>query len=63
MEHLRVRDAARYVGLSVSTLNKLRGSGNGPVFMKLGRIVVYRREDLDDWLASKRVRSTSEAAA
>src|SRR3954463_10113913 len=39
--------AARYVGLSESTLAKLRLNGNGPVYCKLGRRVVYRPADLE----------------
>lgn len=57
---LTVDDAAAYTGLSVSTLNKLRVLGGGPVFLKLGRRVAYDRSDLDAWLASKRRRSTSD---
>ena len=61
---LRVRDAARYLGLSKSFLDKLRLTGDGPAFFKLGRkVVAYRREDLDSWLAGKRRISTSEDAA
>lgn len=52
--------AAERLGLAVSTLEKLRVSGGGPVFCKLGRRVVYRASDLDAWVASHRVRSTSE---
>jgi predicted DNA-binding transcriptional regulator AlpA len=44
------RVAARYVGLSESTLAKLRLNGNGPLYCKLGRRVVYRPTDLDQWL-------------
>lgn len=56
-----VEDAALRVGLSVSTLNKLRLSGGGPIFLKLGRRVVYHPADLEAWLATKRRRSTSDA--
>jgi predicted DNA-binding transcriptional regulator AlpA len=55
-----VEIAATYLGLSVSTLNKLRVFGGGPVYLKLGRRVAYDLADLDDWLASKRRRSTSD---
>lgn len=58
---LRTASAAAMTGLSVSTLNKLRCSGGGPPFLKLGRAVRYARNDVEDWLASRRVRSTSEA--
>jgi hypothetical protein len=59
-ELLRTSGAAVITGLSVSTLNKLRCSGGGPAFLKLGRAVRYKLVDLKDWLDSRRVRSTSE---
>jgi predicted DNA-binding transcriptional regulator AlpA len=59
-ELLRTSGAAARTGLSVSTLNKLRCSGGGPAFLKLGRAVRYKPVDLKDWLDSRRVMSTSE---
>ena len=56
-------DAARIVGLSASTLAKLRLNGNGPLYIKLGRRVVYRPADLEQWLQSRTVRDTSDADA
>ena len=53
-------EAARYVRLGKPTLERFRVSGEGPRFAKLGGSVRYRRADLDDWLASRVVRSTSE---
>jgi predicted DNA-binding transcriptional regulator AlpA len=55
--------AAKLVGLSQSTLAKLRLNGNGPPYCKLGRRVVYRPGDLNDWLASRITRDTSDADA
>lgn len=55
--------AARYVGLSESTLAKLRLNGNGPTYCKLGHRVVYRPVDLDEWLQSRTARDTSDADA
>jgi len=57
------RTAARYVGLSESTLAKLRLNGNGPIYCKLGRRVVYRPAELDQWLQSRTARDTSDADA
>ena len=57
------RAAAQYVGLSQSTLAKLRLNGNGPTYCKLGRRVVYRVADLDLWLQSRTARDTSDADA
>lgn len=60
---LRTPDAATHVGLAASTLEKLRVVGGGPVFMKLGRAVVYDVADLDAWLAAQRRTSTSDHGA
>lgn len=57
---MKTREAATYIGSSASTLEKLRLTGGGPPFAKIGRRVVYRIEDLDAWLAANRRRSTSD---
>ena len=57
---LRTAAAAAYIGSTKSTLEKMRVSGDGPPFMKLGRVVVYDTSDIDSWLASRRRRSTSD---
>jgi predicted DNA-binding transcriptional regulator AlpA len=54
MANIRVRQAAEYVGLSKSLLDKMRCWGTGPDYIKLGTSVIYRTEDLDDWLAANR---------
>lgn len=56
----RTKDAADYIGLSKSTLEKYRLYGRGPAYAKMGKVVIYRIEDLDDWIASKIRHSTSE---
>jgi predicted DNA-binding transcriptional regulator AlpA len=61
---LRTPQAAEYVGLSPSTLEKFRLTGNGPPYQKAGpKIVVYRPEDLDAWLSANRRRSTSDTGS
>jgi len=54
MANIRVRQAAEYCGLSKSLLDKLRCKGGGPVFIRLGRSVVYSTDDLDAWLSANR---------
>ncbi|MEP7452828.1 helix-turn-helix domain-containing protein [Phyllobacterium sp. SB3] len=56
---LRTDAAARHTGLSSSTLTKLRLTGNGPRFIKLGRSVVYDPADIEAWIAQNRRSSTS----
>lgn len=60
---LTVDQAASYVGLSASTLNKARclGGNATPKFLKLtARRVGYRKSDLDAWLTSRTRTSTSD---
>ena len=59
-QRLRTSDAEAYCGLSKSTFDKYRLTGEGAVYLKLGRSVVYNISDLDIWLESKRRVSTSD---
>lgn len=58
---LTVREAALVLGLSKSTLDKMRCSGSGPRFIRAtGRAVRYDPDDLAEYAAHRRQRSTSE---
>jgi excisionase family DNA binding protein len=58
---LRTPEAADYLTIAGSTLEKLRLYGRGPRFVRVGtRAIRYRREDLDAWLTECARRSTSE---
>jgi excisionase family DNA binding protein len=54
--------AAEYCGVSPRWLEKLRVVGGGPRYAKVGRRVLYRRQDLDAWIAAGARGSTSEPA-
>lgn len=60
MAVMRVNEAADYLGLSVSALNKWRVTGKGPKFVKMGRVVAYRISDLHEWLEKQAIQSTSQ---
>ena len=60
---LRPRDAANLLGLSESTLAKLRLTGGGPEYLKLGRSIRYARKSVDSWIAARARRSTSDTGA
>jgi predicted DNA-binding transcriptional regulator AlpA len=60
---LPVAEAAAYVSLSASTLNRLRVSGGGPRYAKLAGKVLYDVRDLDQWIENSKRGSTSERAA
>ena len=52
-------DAAKRIGVSKGFLDKLRITGEGPAFFKLGRKVLYVIDDVDAWQASKRATKAS----
>ncbi len=58
---LTEQDVAALTRLSTRTLERRRLDGTGPTFIKLGRRVVYRRQDVDTWIERNRFASTSEA--
>jgi len=57
---LDTKAAAQYIGLAAHTLEKMRSSGGGPKYMKLGRAVRYSPDLLDEWMEARIVSSTSE---
>lgn len=57
---LRTPEAAAYIGCSPRTLEKFRQTGDGPVYLKVGRSVLYLRSDLDRYLGQCRRASTSD---
>lgn len=58
---LDTAEAAKRLKLSSSMLEKLRVYGGGPAYLKLGRSVRYRVEDLSRWLED-RVRCSTSAS-
>ena len=52
--------AAEYLCVSVVPRRKWRWEGKGPKFLKLGRKVVYREQDIHDWIDGRVRNSTSD---
>lgn len=48
-------EAGVYLSLDPGHLANLRSRGLGPAYVRLGRAVRYRTEDLDQWVQSQRV--------
>ena len=60
-EVMRVKEASAFLRVSKSFLDKLRVSGGGPEFIRLGaRKVLYRKQDLEAWMRSRRFENTSQ---
>ena len=53
-------DLARLTGRARSCWQKDRLKGTGPRFVKLGRLIRYRRSDVDTWLEAQVRSSTSD---
>jgi excisionase family DNA binding protein len=63
MQPLLTQDeAAEYLKLSVRTMERLRVTSGGPKYLKIRNSVRYRLGDIEAWLASRIVSSTSETA-
>ncbi|WP_312916145.1 helix-turn-helix domain-containing protein [Stenotrophomonas sp.] len=58
----RVPEAAQYLGLGVSTLDKMRMEGRGPRYLKIGGRVFYRLTDLDAYIEAAVIETTDSRA-
>ena len=55
------RIAAQRLRTSERTLERMRATGTGPKFVKVGRLVSYTDHHLEEYIAARVVSSTSEA--
>jgi hypothetical protein len=53
---------AKFRNCAVSSIQKERVRGDGPPYVKIGRLVRYRPEDVREWVAARVVHSTSQQA-
>jgi predicted DNA-binding transcriptional regulator AlpA len=58
---LSVREAANFLHISKSFLDKRRMDGAGPTYVKMGRRVIYDVEDLEIWARENKRRHTAVA--
>jgi predicted DNA-binding transcriptional regulator AlpA len=59
-EFLNTGQAAKLLRLSPRTLEKFRVQGGGPRFFKIGRLVYYTQQTLEEWAESRMRTSTSD---
>jgi len=53
--------AAEILNCTPRALQRWRGVGEGPIFIKVGRLCRYRRSDLEAYIQENTRRSTSDA--
>ena len=62
-ELLTTAEAAKYIGVAEHTLEVWRSTKRHRLpYLKIGKCVRYRRQDLDAWLASRMIDADGEAA-
>jgi excisionase family DNA binding protein len=49
--YLSPEELSDLIGVPVRTLGRWRSQRTGPLFLRMGVHVRYRREDVDDWVA------------
>ena len=49
------KEAAKILGLAVQTLRNWRHLRKGPKYVKLGRSIRYRYEDLEEFIQKKKI--------
>lgn len=59
---LRIREVQALTTIPVSTLRYLRAEGKGPRSFKLGGRIVYKRQDVLDWVQQQYDAGAPEAA-
>ena len=59
---LTENDAAILLAVSKRTLQAWRIKGGGPIFVRAGRAIRYRRRDLLAWMDARTATHTGEAA-
>ena len=57
---LNLDEAAAYLGISKSTLYKHTSVGNIAFYKPSGKLISFKKEDLDKWLEAIRIPSNQE---
>ena len=52
---MRSDAVAEYLGVQIPALEKWRQLGTGPAYVKVGRLVRYKKSALDAWLTERTV--------
>ncbi len=60
---IRMRDAAETLGVSVSGLRNMLARGDGPPAVRIGKLIGFRRDELDQWIRSSSIPRPKELNA
>ncbi|RYZ53246.1 MAG: DNA-binding protein [Sphingobacteriales bacterium] len=57
---LTVPQLSEYLGLSVSTIHKMTSKRTMPFYRPGGKVILFRKNEIDEWLLKHRQPSLSE---
>lgn len=60
---LNLKEVATYTGLSKSTLYRLTSTGGIPCYKPNGKILYFKREEVEKWMLSNRKTTSAEIEA
>lgn len=60
---LKTEEVAQTLGLKKNTMEIWRSKGQGPAFVRVGRAVRYREEDIEAYLAAGSAQNTCRTVA
>jgi excisionase family DNA binding protein len=60
---IRMRDAAETLGVSVSGLRNMIARGDGPPAVRIGNLIGFRRDALEQWIRSREIPRQRELTA
>jgi excisionase family DNA binding protein len=56
LSNLSLQQASEYLGVSQAALRAWKRVGKGPVFFRAGKLLRFRRSDLDLWIQERLVK-------
>ena len=58
---LTTKEVAEYLDIALSTVKQYRVNRTGPVYIKVGPLVRYRKSDVDAWLKDKEIQANNSS--
>ncbi len=58
---LTTKEVAEYLDIALSTVKQYRVNRTGPVYIKVGPLVRYRKADVDTWLKNKEIQANNSS--
>ena len=54
---MSIQNLAKHIGVSIRTVRRIHAAGGGPARVKRSRKLMYRRDDVESWLAAQKAQT------